>query len=619
MKIPDQLIEEIRARADLVEIIAEVTPLKRSGRTFRGPCPLHGGKGPNFSVDPSRNLFKCFVCGESGDLFSFPMKRFGMSFVEAIRWVADRVGIEIPEVAEEERREDPQSPLHEANAFAAAFFRERLLDAREGEVARDYLAGRGLTPEVCERFGIGWAPENWSDLANAAAAHGIDREVLLELGLLKRSARTEGECYDAFRGRIIFPIEDLAGRVVAFGGRILGSAEAHIPKYLNSPESAVYIKRDLLYGLHWSRGAIRREQTALVVEGYLDFLSLAAHGVENAVAPLGTALTAEQAELLARYARRVILIYDSDSAGLRATFRAGDELLRTGVEVLVATLPEGADPDSLVRSEGAGTLRRHLHDAVDILERKIQILERRNFFASVAGKRRAVDTLLPTVRATADELLRELYIARIAERAGVPAEVVTREVESGQRPATSPRERQAPAMLRERRHVASAERPASRSLRLGSERNLILLFLRDESWLERGAERLAPDDFLDPLYREVYLELLHLHAEGGRDRSGEWLLHLPATIAPRVEELLGDPEGLNLAQPERFFHENVRDITARREHERLAEIDRELLGAEGERQHELLREKIELRRAMDRAGVVLNLGAATHGRTGEEE
>lgn len=618
MKIPDQLVEEIRARADLVEMIAEVTPLKRSGRTFRGPCPLHGGKGPNFSVDPARNIFKCFVCGESGDLFSFPMKRFGMSFVEAIRWVADRVGIEIPAGGEEEHREDPHNPLLEANAFAAAFFRERLLDAREGEGAREYLAGRGLTPELCERFGIGWAPENWSDLATAAAAHGIDREVLLELGLLKRSTRTEGECYDAFRGRIIFPIEDLAGRVVAFGGRILGSAEAHIPKYLNSPESAVYIKRELLYGLRWSRGAIRREQTALVVEGYLDFLSLAAHGIENAVAPLGTALTAEQAELLARYAHRVVLLYDSDSAGLRATFRAGDELLRTGVEVLVATLPEGADPDSLVRSEGAGALRRHLHDAVDILERKIQILERRNFFASVAGKRRAVDTLLPTVRATSDELLRELYIARIAERAGVPVEVVTREVESGQRPAT-PRERKAPAMVRERRPVDVAGRPTPRNVRLGSERNLILLFLRDESWLERGAERLAPDDFLDPLYREIYLELLHLHAEGGRDRSGEWLLDLPATIAPRIEELLGDPEGLNLAQPERFFHENVRDITARREHERLTEIDRELKGAEGERQHELLREKIELRRAMDRAGVVLNLGAAARGTAGGEE
>ncbi len=331
MPIPDDLVEEVRQRADLVEIVAEHTRLKRSGRTFRGPCPLHGGEGPNFSVDPAKGFYKCFVCGEGGTVFTFLQQHLGMSFPEAVRDVAGRVGVEIPDEREARRPEDdPNARYYEANAFAAQWFRRQLWEEPEGAEARSYLERREIPREAAERMGLGWAPEAWTTFGDTARRHGIPNEVLLALGLVKESTRGGREPYDAFRGRLIFPIEDAGGRILGFGGRVIGEVEDHVPKYLNSPETPVYHKGRVLYGLGWSRQAIRRAEEALIVEGYMDYVSLAARGVENVVAPLGTALTPEQAELVSRYAHRAILLYDSDSAGLKATFRSGDELLAGG-------------------------------------------------------------------------------------------------------------------------------------------------------------------------------------------------------------------------------------------------------------------------------------------------
>jgi DNA primase len=593
MPIPDSLVEEVRQRADLVEIVSEHTRLKRAGRTWRGPCPLHGGEGPNFSVDPGKNLFKCFTCGESGDVFSFPMKMLGMGFLDAVRFVAARAGVEIPE-EEAEVREDPHAPLHEANAFAADWFRRQLL-ADTGREARDYLARRGIDADASERFGIGWAPQSWNAFAEAAARQGISQELLLTLGLVKSSTKGR-DPYDAFRARLIFPIEELGGRVVAFGGRVIGEVEEHVPKYLNSPETPVYHKGDVLYGLSWSRGAIRRAEGALVVEGYMDYVTLAAHGVENVVAPLGTAMTPHQAELLARYAKRVTLLYDSDTAGLKATFRSGDALLRAGVEVLVATLPDGEDPDSLVRARGKSALQGYLRDAVDILERKIQILERRDLFGSIAGIRRAVDALLPSVRAAADEVLRGVYVTRIAERTGVPRETIEREVAQAEEKDAAREE----AQLRRQRQAAPpqhAREAVPRMLPAATrpERIVLLLLLRDESMLERAARDLSPEDFSEPRYRTIYAELLHI---GPRDPEGRWLEEFPPEVIPLVEELRGDPEAASLIPTDEFYSTSVRSILLRSYEARLAEIKRLFRLATPEESMQLLQEQLELQRRM---------------------
>lgn len=598
MGIPDGIIEEIRQRGDLVELVAEHTRLKRSGKTFRGPCPLHGGEGPNFSVDPSKNIFKCFVCGEGGDLFSFPMKLLGMSFLEAVRFVGERAGVEIPEETERHPQADPYASHYEANAFAADWFRRRLWDDEDGGAARDYLQGRGIGEEPARKFGLGWAPEAWTAFGDAARAHGISDELLLSLGLVKESTKGRREPYDAFRGRLIFPIEDPGGRVIAFGGRVIGEVEEHVPKYLNSPETPIYHKGSVLYGLGWSRGAIRKAEAALVVEGYMDYVSLAAHGVDNAVAPLGTAMSTEQAELIARYTGRAVLLYDSDMAGMKATFRSGDELLRAGVEVLVATLPEGEDPDSLVRAGGAKALRPYIKDAVDLLERKIQILERHGYFSSISGVRRAIDAMLPTVRAASDEVTRGVYIARIAEKTGVPRATIEKEV--AEAPARDTRAPGAPERRRRPDPGRRAEdfRAAGTPRNLGPERNLVLLLLRDDSWMEEAARRLSPEDFRDPVYRAIFEELVHLVAEGGRETDPGWVERLEPHVAERVQELTGDPEARNLAAPAAFFEANLRSLLARPFEERIEQIKREIAVAQPEQQIVLQNEQVAILREM---------------------
>jgi DNA primase len=592
MSIPDHLVEEVRRRADIVEIISEHTRLKRSGKTFRGPCPLHGGQGPNFSVDPGQGFYKCFVCGEGGTVYTFLQKHLGMSFPDAVRSVAERVGVELPDPSQDRPAVDPNAPYHEANAFAAEWFRARLQDEKVGRPAREYLDRRGIGADAAERYGLGWAPEAWDAFSDAARTHGIGPELLLELGLIKQSTKGR-DPYDAFRGRLIFPIEDLGGRVVAFGGRLIADAEG-APKYLNSPETPVYRKGDLLYGLGWSRGAIRRAEVALLVEGYMDYVALASHGVANVVAALGTALTSQQAELVARYTKRVVLLYDSDAAGLKATFRSGDELLRAGAEVLVATLPDDEDPDSLVRARGAAALQRYVDDAVDVLERKIQILERRGYFESLSDRRRAIDALLPTVRAAADEVLRDLYLTRITEKTGVPRETLQREAQSQasrEAPASAPAERGRP------KPRESGRRAPDRLEHLGPERGLILLLLRDPSYVVRAVEMgVSPDAFLDARFRRLFETLLDVDgAEPEPDRSRVELF--PEDLRPLVEELLGDQEGEHMTTPARYFEDNLRAILARTHEERADEIRRLLDGVESpERQSELLLELAQLRR-----------------------
>jgi DNA primase len=574
--IPDHLIEEIRQRADLVEIVSEHTTLRRSGRTWRGPCPLHGGEGPNLSVDPAKGFYKCFVCGEAGTVYNFLMKQAGMSFPEAVRAVAERVGVVVPDERQREREEefDPNRVLYEVNAFAAGWFRERLA-GDEGAQARAYLDRRGIVAEARERFGIGWAPESFAALGEAARRAGFHTADLLSVGLLKESRQAGRDPYDAFRGRIVFPIEDLGGRVLGFGGRVLESVEG-VPKYLNSPESAIYHKGRTLYGLGWSRGSIRREEVALVVEGYMDYVSLAAHGVTHAVAPLGTALTEEQAALIGAVTRRAILLYDSDDAGLRATFRSADQLLRMGVEVLVATLPDGEDPDSLVRTAGADALRRHLADAIDVMERKLQLLERKGHFASIAGTRSAIDRLMPTVRAARDEVLRGVYLKRIADRTGVPLETLAREAAEGgtaaPRPSSQPRRATPPP--------APPRRPTPElRLRMGAERNLLMMMFHAERWVEECAKFLSPEDFDDPDYRRVFRALIE--TEGRRDVEGRWLLAFPEDLAGEVEAIRADAEHHEWTGATSFFAGNMDRILARPA-ERKARRMKQELDASGE-------------------------------------
>jgi DNA primase len=542
--ITEKSIQEVRDRADLVEIIGETVQLKRSGREFKGKCPFHDDRSPSFYVVPDKGFYKCFGCGESGDVFGYVMKRTGMDFADAVRQIAGRYGIHIEETrAPGEGEEDPLRPLYEANAFARDWFRARLLDPEEGTRPRAYLEARGIDMETAEAFGLGYAPPGWGGLREHARAHELSDDLLLEVGLLTTSERSP-EPYDRFRDRLVFPIESISGKVVGFGGRVLEGAGKGVPKYLNSPESPVYHKGEMLYALGWNRNRIRREEVALVVEGYMDVVALAAGGVSHAVATLGTAMTTEQARLLRRYTGRALLLFDSDEAGLRATFRAGDALLAAGVHPSVVSFPSGEDPDTVIRAEGEEGLKKYLSRAVDVFDRKIQLLEEHGYFDSLDRTRRAVDKLLPTVRATSDPSLRDMYLARLSERTGIRRETLEEEVARSRSTATSPPGGRRDDVTRGRASGPGAGAGSGRSSRsrvphgLGPERQLMMVLLRAREFVERAAEQVGPADFLDPVYRDIYAHLLN---DPGLSADTEGL---SAEVLRRIEELQGDPEEL---------------------------------------------------------------------------
>jgi DNA primase len=492
--ISESIIDEIRARADIVEVVGEQVPLKRAGKDFRALCPFHHEKTPSFYVVPRGGFYKCFGCGESGDVFTFLMKRAGVSFQDAVRELGTKYGVDVPDPRLEREHDEPHRILYEAVAFAHDFFRRTLTEGDGGAKARRYLDERGIPTGASERFGIGCAPDAWRTLREEAHRHGIEDDVLIAAGLIKESERGD-DPYDRFRDRLIFPIAELSGRVIAFGGRILSRSE-NAPKYLNSPETPIYHKGGILYGLNWSKSAIRREGSALVVEGYMDYVALAGRGIENVVAGMGTAMTEAQANLLARYTGKALMLYDSDAAGLRATFRTADALLQTGVHPLVVTLPTGEDPDSIVRRGGAEALKPHLDAAIDVVERKVQMLEERGFFEDIEGVRRALDRLLPTLRATVDPALRDIYTARIAQRTGVRRETLERDVEKTPLPGIEPgRERHA--------RVPAPARPAIAD-RFAAERMLLKVLIADRSRLATIADDVLPDHLRDPRHREIF-------------------------------------------------------------------------------------------------------------------
>ena len=572
--IPEEIVEQVRDSADLVSIIGEAVELKRTGSDYRGPCPFHGGTHRNFAVIPKKGRYYCFVCHESGDVFTWLMKRLGMDYPTAVREVARKVGIVIPENPGR-AGPDPFEPLFGAVAAAQDWFTRQLVESADAKGAREYLAGRDLSIETAALHGLGYAPANRAFLA-AMTELGIEQRVLLEAGLA--AMRDDKSVVPRFRGRLLFPIHDLRGRPVGFGGRLLGPGE---PKYLNSPENPVFHKGRQLYNLHQAKGAIRKAESVVLVEGYFDVLRLLLAGVENVVAPLGTALTPDQAALLKRYTTAAILLYDSDQAGLRATFRAGDELLRHGMRVRVATLPPGEDPDTLVKAGGAAALEPIVDAAMDLIERKIQLLELKGWFEGVDHQREALDRLLPTLRAASDPIMRDLYLKKVSERTGVSREVLQ---EQASRPGYGSPDRQpAAAESKYPARTAPISRPPAKRRRVdAAERDLLRVLIKEPAWRARAVTEVPADWFETPELREVFEALsgspqtvesgLFLeHLSPGARRAWAWLDSIEAkygsvdpdvTYADALRALEVRPLRRQLAALERGRSEPAAALTA---------------------------------------------------------
>ena len=492
--IPESLIDEVQRRVDIAELIGRSVPLKRAGRHFKACCPFHKEKTPSFHVNTDKQFFHCFGCGVGGNSFGFLMQHDRLTFPEAVRQLADQAGVPIPDRPPEEQKGQHQA-LAGLMEQACQYF-EQWLHAPSGQAARAYLRTRGVSEPTRKLFRIGWAPEGWHHLVKAAHAKGIALTQLEAAGLLVRG--TSG-FYDRFRNRLLFPILDVRGRVIGFGGRSLDGQE---PKYLNSPETALYQKGHHLFGLAHAKQAISAEKTAIIVEGYFDCIVLVEAGVLPVVSPLGTALTAEQVRVLRRYAERVVLAFDADAAGEEATLRGIDLLVEAGLQVQVAQLPDGVDPDEVIRAEGREKFLQRIARAASIIDVLLARALKRFPVRSAEDTVRAAQFVLPTIARVPDAMLRSEYVRLIAERLHLDEQAVAYELSKvAARLAGGPH---AKARDPDRDMSAAITRHAASPLAAhGPERLLVALVVDEPARWTRLHGRVQLETIGDPTLRRI--------------------------------------------------------------------------------------------------------------------
>jgi DNA primase len=514
MRIPDSKIDEIRSATDIVEIVSASVRLKKRGKNYLGLCPFHTEKTPSFTVSPEKQMYHCFGCGAGGNVFTFVMQVEKVAFPEAIRILAERAGIALPRAGGTE--EAVLEPLYNACRIAGLHFHENLFSGAEGGRALDYLRKRGFSDETIRKFGLGYSMNSWDDLLRFGTREGIETAILEKAGLVARREDGSGY-YDRFRGRAMFPIFSGSGRTIGFGARKLRDDDPVAGKYINSPETPIYDKSRVLFGLYQAKEAIRAREFAVLVEGYADLISLFQEGIENVVATSGTALTDEQIRLIGRYTHAVTLVYDADSAGSKAMMKGVDLIIARGLDVKVAGLPQGEDPDSFVRSHGREAFQGLLDTAVTFLDFKVSQYQAMGLFATPEGQTRAVRAIVQTIATMDDELKRNLYIKHLAEHYGIYETVLFRELEQqltarGKEKFAGPR---TPVPVPS---VRPEGQPVSPGPMHPAERDLLRVMLEHGHEVIRFVEERFPADRFTDRNARVIFELLKEQAESG----GSW-------------------------------------------------------------------------------------------------
>lgn len=538
MRLSEEQIEQIAAANDIVEVISSYFPLKRAGSAFTALCPFHQERSPSFRVNPQRQIFKCFGCGAGGTVFRFVMDYEHVDFPTAARRLAERAGIRIEEQeysAEDLARMGVRKRLLALHAAAADWFHTHLMKSKAAESARQYLKKRGINGEIAKEWKIGYAPDSWDALMNWAQKNGYGGEVLAKSGLISvREGEDggEGRTYDRFRNRVMFPICNDLGEVIAFSGRTL-EANPKAAKYVNSPETPLFNKGSVLFGLHKTKRALIDKKSAIVCEGQLDLITAFSAGVQNAIAPQGTAFTEKQARILKRYVEEVVLCFDADAAGEKAAERSLASLLAEGLTVRLASMPPGEDPDSLIRSQGAAAFLERIEQARDFFDFQLDRLSSQPDFQSARGKANAARRLSSWVALISDPLLRESVMNKVTVRLGVSTKEFARSVEQAE-----------PRRGKEVEEPAEAPKPVPRftdkCLELLAE--VALLSEEGRAWLLQAPWR-------DLLQEEPEAELLIkiLEAELTLGKQGDASMSAFLTqLAPEEEavisELLNRPE-----------------------------------------------------------------------------
>ena len=500
--IPEEKVTDIRNTADIVDVISEAVLLKKAGKNYVGLCPFHSEKTPSFTVSPEKQIFYCFGCGAGGNVFSFLMKQNGLSFPETARMLAKRYGIEIPTQTmsqKQKERINERERLPDINKQAMNFFCYTLMKSSAGKKAILYLNERGIKKETIDGFNLGYAPSDWDSLVRFFSKQSISLRLVEKSGLII-SRKDKSGYYDRFRGRIIFPIFNTINQVIGFGGRVMDDS---LPKYLNSPETPVYNKKRSLYGLNRAKGKCRENNTVYVVEGYFDLLSLHQNGIENSVAILGTALSSEHISLLRGYSSRIVLVYDSDEAGILATLKSIGRFIKEEVDARVIILPSGYDPDSYLFEFGPEHFMNASKQALGIFPFLIESAVKKHGL-SIDGKIRIVSELKEPLASINDSVVRSLYIKELAERIDIDEAAVLEKIRevSDKRGANY-------------QYVANGGHPQRKDDRL--ERRIIAMMLQFPGILSEISKRNVLDYFENNSLKSVgQIILQHNENSGGQ-------------------------------------------------------------------------------------------------------
>ncbi len=529
--IPEDIIDEIRQRTDLVGLVGEYIKLERRGKNVVGLCPFHNEKTPSFSVSPEKQLYYCFGCGASGNAFSLIMQMENMAFPEAARFLAGRAGGTIPERRVPGSEDNLKENIFKLNSLAAKFYAHQLHNTGAGKKALTYLLDRGFKKETIELFQLGYAPADWAGLFNFCQKKGVKTELMVKSGLV--SPGREKGYYDRFRDRVIFPIFNISGKVAGFGGRALSEGEKSGPKYLNSPETPVFDKGSILYGLNLARDEIRRQKKAVVTEGYTDVITAFQAGIKNTVASLGTALTAEQGRLLRHQADTVITAYDSDKAGQAATWRGLSILQSSGCLVQVADLPEDSDPDTYIKEKGPGPFIELMDNARPLMEYRLQQLKKSFNLETDQGRIDYTEELMPILLAAVNQIEQDYYLRKAAEELGIDEDALRSELKKrktrGSRYKDAAGQNEPP---REERKINI--RP--------EEKILISLMLQSKEIAEQGRNYLQLEYLDDPRVKEVFENIWDLSA-GESVLSAEKMLNRfeDQQVVSLITEAVTDP------------------------------------------------------------------------------
>ena len=522
MRIPESKIEEIRQATSIVDVISEHVQLRKRGKNYVGLCPFHNEKTPSFTVSDEKQIFHCFGCHIGGNVFKFLTEYHKISFVEAVQELAEQLGIVIEiDKTDYSEQQSEQEILYDINTEAAKYFSNNLLNDDEGEYARKYLQNRNIKTQTIRSFGLGYSLRGWENFINYAKQKKLDLDRAVNLGLIGKSG--DGRYYDKYSGRLIFPIFSPNGRVVAFAGRQLDQKEKG-GKYINSPESAIYIKGRILYGLSFAKDDIRRLERAIIVEGYMDLISLYQSGIKNVVAASGTALTDDQVQLLSRYTKNVVLLFDADTAGIKASMRSIEVLLKRGMDIKIVSLPKDEDPDSFVNKYGKEEFEELLKKAENFLEYETKYYQSLGKFDDSATAAEAIRELVKPIALIQDELKRSLLLKHIAKKFNLREKLLETEldkkIQQAKRFGKSENRN-----FEKRRSEGTNELLKSTSqeispVQLYLEREIIkLLFEADKTIAELVYSYLREEDFANELNRKLF-EIVKTEFDDDASRGG---------------------------------------------------------------------------------------------------